>query len=188
MDFDDIWFSKFKLPSVDMTPRETRKYGMLHSFNDEPALISNDEKYLTMMWYDRGLMHRDMDRPSLVFTNRSGETCFYWTKDGHASRIGSLPDVVYYKNDRIRCGWRRTNIDKSDEVCKRIYGIVDNDMMFMDRVVSEMDYVNAVKIVRNRHNRDIAARIIQKWWTEIRLNPYHPVGIKRLNKEYDSYL
>ena len=33
--------------------------------------------------------------------------------------------------------------------------------------------------------RDWAARRIQNWWMEIRLNPYHPVGRKLINQSYD---
>jgi len=35
---------------------------------------------------------------------------------------------------------------------------------------------------------DRAARTIQRWWLEIWLSPTHPVGRRRLEREYDRYL
>ena len=54
----------------------TDELGILHSFNDEPAVYP--EEHLNdfgetipgcQVWYKEGIMHRDNDQPAVIMTN-----------------------------------------------------------------------------------------------------------------------
>jgi antitoxin component YwqK of YwqJK toxin-antitoxin module len=62
------------------------KFGLLHSFDDQPSIINNGDLY----WHKDGLLHRDNDMPSIVMNN--GDK--YWYINGVQSRLDiSLPYV-----------------------------------------------------------------------------------------------
>lgn len=43
-------------------------------------------------------------------------------------------------------------------------------------------------VYQYRQIMDRAARCIQSWWMEFYLNPRHPVGLRKINRDYDAYL
>jgi len=47
---------------------------------------------------------------------------------------------------------------------------------------------NPFTLEKQRFIRDYAARTIQNWWLELRLNPYHPVGRRKLERDYEFYM
>ncbi len=40
--------------------------------------------------------------------------------------------------------------------------------------------------ITQKYRKYLAAYKIQQWWLRIRLDPRHPVGIRRLNREYTA--
>lgn len=71
------------------TVKKTRnKKGELHSYNDEPALITEKCK----IWYKNGLKHRDGDKPAMVFDDGTN----VWFKNGLQHRDNDKPAVVYF--------------------------------------------------------------------------------------------
>ena len=60
--------------------------GLLHSFDDKPAQLRFN-KYL--IWYKKGLRHRDSDLPAVVSENLT-----VWYKEGNIHRDGDLPACV----------------------------------------------------------------------------------------------
>jgi len=48
--------------------------------------------------------------------------------------------------------------------------------------------VNTFTLEKQRFIRDRAAHAIQNWWLELRLNPYHPVGRRKLERDYEIYV
>ena len=65
----------------------TRLNGLLHSFNDQPAMIESDGR---MLWYDHGDLSRGNDLPAVVII---GEHYEWWTA-GIPGRDGDRPAVV----------------------------------------------------------------------------------------------
>ena len=81
----------------------TYKNGLLHSFDDQPAIIFYTQK----IWYRDGKVHRDGDLPAHI-TDDFGKK---WFKNGLAHRDGDLPALIegavqaWYKNgERHRDG------------------------------------------------------------------------------------
>ena len=50
--------------------------GVLHSFDDKPAVIEADG---TQIWYKNGNLHRDNDLPAVIYKNGTQE----WYKNGN---------------------------------------------------------------------------------------------------------
>lgn len=70
------------------------KNDVLHSFNDEPAIIFADG---TKCWYDNGLLHRGNDKPAIIYQN----TTLEWYRYGKLHRdseLGTLLPSVIYSN------------------------------------------------------------------------------------------
>ena len=81
----------------DIRNGETYANGLLHSFNDEPAVIQNGKR----VWYHHSKIHRDNDLPAIIFAN--GDQC--WCIHGKIHRYNG-PAVVcingelqWYQND-----------------------------------------------------------------------------------------
>jgi len=81
----------------------TYKNGVLHSYNDLPAIIKNDRKE----WYKDGKLHRDGDIPAIIFSN----TRKVWYRHGKFHREGDLPAITgkgyqewYINGERHRDG------------------------------------------------------------------------------------
>jgi antitoxin component YwqK of YwqJK toxin-antitoxin module len=70
----------------------TYKNGLLHSFNDEPAIINDIYK----LWYKDGKIHRENDLSALVNLEQSIQK---WYKNGKIHREGDLPAVINVKCD-----------------------------------------------------------------------------------------
>ena len=71
----------------------TYKNGLLHSFNDQPAVNFNNQK----IWYRDGKVHRDGDLPAWIAQDYSKE----WYKNGKLHREGDLPAWI----QGVRQGW-----------------------------------------------------------------------------------
>jgi hypothetical protein len=70
----------------------------LHSYNDEPAIISflpynNEFKFL---WCKNGETHRDNDKPAII-TVTAGETSYVYYLDGLRHRDNHLPAVIKHE-------------------------------------------------------------------------------------------
>jgi len=72
----------------------TYKNGLLHSYNDKPALIEPVTN--NKIWFKDGKRHRDNDRPA-VETIKKQE----WYKDGQLHREGDFPAVINFNFSRI---------------------------------------------------------------------------------------
>jgi hypothetical protein len=59
----------------DIINGNTYKNGLLHSFNDIPAIIKNNGN---QCWYKNGKLHRDNDLPAVIWYDGSQE----WYKNG----------------------------------------------------------------------------------------------------------
>jgi hypothetical protein len=65
----------------------TYRNGLLHSYEDQPAAVSN--VLHTKFWYKNGKRHREGDLPAV-----QSSTNAEWYKDGKRHREGGLPAVV----------------------------------------------------------------------------------------------
>ena len=63
----------------------TYKNGLLHSYNDIPAIIKNDSQF----WYKKGQLHRDYDLPAGIKNDSQ-----VWYKNGKLHREGDKPAVI----------------------------------------------------------------------------------------------
>lgn len=68
--------------------------GKLHSVNDKPARMSHAGHLKE--WYKDGLLHRDGDRPSAVWTNGSQ----FWYKEGKLHRDDDKPAMIYFDGEQ----------------------------------------------------------------------------------------
>jgi hypothetical protein len=72
----------FRSTSMD---GRTYRNGLLHSYNDEPAINEVDYK----VWYKHGVVHRGGDKPAVI------ESGWYdWVVNGNRHREGGNPAVV----------------------------------------------------------------------------------------------
>jgi hypothetical protein len=60
--------------------------GLLHSFNDQPAVDNADRKE----WYSFGMLHRDHDQPAQIFGGDGPEIYFFY---GELHRANGIPVV-----------------------------------------------------------------------------------------------
>jgi antitoxin component YwqK of YwqJK toxin-antitoxin module len=67
------------------TDGNTYKNGVLHSYNDEPAIVNGQRSE----WYKDGKLHRDGDLPAIISTDRQ-----QWCRNGSFHRDGDLPAVI----------------------------------------------------------------------------------------------
>ena len=58
--------------------------GVLHSVNDQPAIVRDLVYYPVMIWYAHGTLHRDNDRPAFIWRDRYTE----WYRHGVRCRDG----------------------------------------------------------------------------------------------------
>ena len=59
-------------------------------------------------------------------------------------------------------------------------------MLYESRGLYLITFYNPEMIERAKQTyRFLAMRRIQRWWIEIYYNPYHPVGLKNINRVYD---
>lgn len=74
----------------------TLKNGILHSLNDEPAIV-----YPTLeshrAWFKDGKLHRDNDQPAEITWNGTKT----WAINGVSHREGDLPAVEYLDGSKI---------------------------------------------------------------------------------------
>lgn len=76
----------------------TYKNGLLHSYNDQPAIIEGDRR----VWYKNGKIHRDGDLPAIIDQYQQG-----WFQNGEIHRDGDLPAFInsnteqWYKNGNL---------------------------------------------------------------------------------------
>ncbi len=62
--------------------------GLLNSYNDEPAMISN---YGVKMWFKNGKLHRDNNKPETTYDNDSE---FYF-KNGELHKNYNKPTFIF---------------------------------------------------------------------------------------------
>ena len=62
--------------------------GVLHSFNDEPAV---NFSFGPKIWYRHGHIHRDNDLPAIVYDDGSKR----WYQHGQLHRDNDLPAVIF---------------------------------------------------------------------------------------------
>ena len=73
----------------------TYKNGVLHSYNDKPAVIDGDRRE----WYKNGKLHRESNLPAVINGDYQE-----WYRNGELHRDGDLPAVIsknrqeWYKN------------------------------------------------------------------------------------------
>ena len=84
----------FREKAGDIIIREVRDgktygNGLLHSFNDQPAVCFTDESG-RKEWYKNGMLHRDGDLPAQI--TRDGTKI--WIVDGIISRGDDKPAIV----------------------------------------------------------------------------------------------
>lgn len=60
---------------------------ILHSYNDHPSM---DYDNGTKRWYKNGKLHRDGDKPALIYTGGK-----IWYKNGKFHRDNNRPAIVY---------------------------------------------------------------------------------------------
>jgi antitoxin component YwqK of YwqJK toxin-antitoxin module len=85
------------------TGREGRTYrnGLLHSYQDEPAIVADNGTY--KVWYKQGKIHRDNDLPAIT----RNEVYQEWYRDGKLHRDNDLPAIVgtnlreWYRNGEL---------------------------------------------------------------------------------------
>jgi hypothetical protein len=65
---------------------QTYGNGVLHSFNDIPALIWNNG---TQVWYKNGKRHRDNDLPAVMGNG------YEWYKNGERHRDNDMPAIIW---------------------------------------------------------------------------------------------
>ncbi len=65
-----------------------QKNGKLHSFNDEPAVYTEDGH---KEWYKDGKLHRDNDKPAVQ--NKEGFEMYY--QNGKRHRANGKPAVIF---------------------------------------------------------------------------------------------
>jgi hypothetical protein len=70
---------------------EFRYKGCLHSFNDQPAIFTANEKY----WYKYDLLHRDNDQPAMITV-----IGLYWFRNGKLHRDNDQPAVIYVNGQK----------------------------------------------------------------------------------------
>ena len=75
----------------------TYRNGLLHSYDDNPAAIS--DVLLTQFWYKNGKRHREGDLPA-VYSRTNSE----WYENGKRHREGGLPAVVFMGRDLFSPG------------------------------------------------------------------------------------
>jgi antitoxin component YwqK of YwqJK toxin-antitoxin module len=97
--------------------RDGRTYGngVLHSFNDMPAVIKigsqelykngkkhRDESDGTQKWYKNGLLHRDNDMPAVIYINVFNKFGIQeWYKNGLLHRDNNMPAVIDSNGSRF---------------------------------------------------------------------------------------
>ncbi len=70
------------------------KNGILHSENDQPAIMYQNG--VTRYWYKDGIFHREGDKPAVVRQN--GDQ--HWYKDGKLHRENDKPALVRQNGDQ----------------------------------------------------------------------------------------
>lgn len=78
--------AKTTISNTDGTVR-TYLDGQLHSFDDDPAVLTREGRRL---WYKNGKLHRDNDLPACIFVHDK-----FWYKDGVYHRDDNKPAIEY---------------------------------------------------------------------------------------------
>jgi hypothetical protein len=106
------------------------KNGETHSFNDQPAVVENDNQY----WYKDGVLHRDGDKPAVI----DGRGTLYY-RNGNLNRDNDLPAIIwkdvredgreeYYKDGIKYTPNSKDNTEKKG-VDKDVTSIVVNELL-----------------------------------------------------------
>lgn len=83
-----FWKCKIETLGFEEVCNTWKIFGLLHSFNDEPAIIYDTGR---KEWYKQGALHRDDDKPAIV--NSDGSQ--YWYKNGKYHRDNDKPAITY---------------------------------------------------------------------------------------------
>ena len=66
--------------------------GVLHSFNDIPAVIQSNG---SQIWYKNGERHRDNDMPAIINSDVFNKVrSQYWYKNGSLHRDNDMPAII----------------------------------------------------------------------------------------------
>ena len=93
----------------DVRQGATYLNGVLHSFNDQPAIQANDHQY----WYRHGELHRD-NGPAIIWTGMAQ----LWYSHGKRHRDDDLPAVIWADGNRY---WYQHNMQHLDNGTAEIY-------------------------------------------------------------------
>jgi len=86
---DRVWRVKADFKVItDSDGYSTTAYGVLHSLNDRPALVSRDGY---MCWYRNGELHRADDKPAEISVIGK---YLGWYIDGYLHRVGDQPALI----------------------------------------------------------------------------------------------
>ena len=94
-----------------------------HSFNDEPALVSN----WLRVWMKNGIIHRDYDRPAIETHDTR-----YWVQCGRLYRPNKLPSIIQMMSSVIREYWTTTSINN---ITRLGYVDVNSEIVSRDNVI-----------------------------------------------------
>ena len=104
-----------------------------------------------------------------------------------------------YRNEVIKAWHDKywSFIEDNRDKTWRWYGISRNPNLTMEIIEANPDKPwrwngiscnkftkSKVEFITQKYRRMLAAYRIQQWWHRIRMDPRHPVGIRRLEREY----
>jgi hypothetical protein len=82
---------------TDYVRVQTSIFGLIHSFNDEPAIVFNNGK---KMWYYGGCIYRGDDKPAIIEKNR---TKIWYNEHNTNDRDNDKPSIVYFNGTKSWC-------------------------------------------------------------------------------------
>jgi hypothetical protein len=74
--------------------------GGLHRDNDQPAMITKDDKKEEKGWYHHGRPHRENDQPAFIITQSDGYWKKEWYRQGKKHRENDQPAVINSAGDQ----------------------------------------------------------------------------------------
>lgn len=99
------WYLRSRI--VDNTGTRTLFLGVMQSYNDEPAFISNEPNRLHMSWFHEGCLHR-VGEPSQIFIEpvpafHRSISCYWYQSGKHAPIAGNIFAMDVGADGTIRC-------------------------------------------------------------------------------------
>lgn len=105
--------------------------------------------------------------------------------------LDGFNENVKYSGNHTYLNPNRTNIKNNfykyiSSKVKYVNGVNERYKFFSNAAGFWWDY-EAVEILAKRKTAPYRAAIIQNWWRNIYHNPYHPVGRRRIEREFNNY-